>query len=40
MFAAYEAPNYFAAKSSATFDEVVARANGERSSLLQLLGRL
>jgi FkbM family methyltransferase len=40
LFAAYEAPNYFAAKSSATFDEVVARANGERSSLLQLLGRL
>jgi FkbM family methyltransferase len=39
LFAAYEAPNYFAAKDEAVFDEVLARANRGRSSLLRLLGR-
>jgi FkbM family methyltransferase len=40
IFAEYEAPNYFAAKQEAVFDDVLARANGGRSPLLRLLGRL
>jgi len=40
LFAAYEAPNYFAAKDEATFDQVLRRANGGRPRLLRLLGRL
>jgi FkbM family methyltransferase len=39
-FADYEAPNYFAAKSIAVFDDVVARAGAQRSSLRRLLGEL
>ena len=40
LFEAYEAPNYFAAKDDAVFEEVLARANGGRSPLLCMLGRL
>jgi FkbM family methyltransferase len=40
IFAAYEAPNYFAAKDDAVFDEVLARANSGRSPLLRVLGRI
>jgi FkbM family methyltransferase len=40
LFATYEAPNYFAAKDEAVFDQVLARANSGRSPFLRLLGRL
>jgi len=40
LFASYEAPNYFAAKDEAVFDEVLNRANSGRSSLFRMLGRL
>ena len=40
LFAAYEAPNYFAAKDEAVFDEVLTRANSGRSPLFRMLGRL
>lgn len=40
LFAAYEAPNYFAARDPALFDDVVARANRNRSRLFRLLGRI
>jgi FkbM family methyltransferase len=40
IFDQYEAPNYFAAKDPAVFDEVVARANTRRSPLLRFLGRI
>jgi len=40
LFAAYEAPNYFAAKDEAVFDQVLTRANSGRSPLLRMLGRL
>jgi FkbM family methyltransferase len=40
LFAAYEAPNYFAAKDEAVFDQVLSRANSGRSPLLRMLGRL
>jgi FkbM family methyltransferase len=40
IFADYEAPNYFAAKSESVFDEVLARANGARSPLFRILGRI
>ncbi|HTB58381.1 MAG TPA: FkbM family methyltransferase [Polyangia bacterium] len=40
LFAAYEAPNYFAAKDESVFDQVLARANSDRSPLFRLLGRL
>ena len=40
LFAAYEAPNYFAAKDEAVFDQVLSRAHSGRSPLLRLLGRL
>jgi FkbM family methyltransferase len=41
IFAAYEPPNYFAAKDTGLFDAVVARANQRRSpSLKRLVGRL
>jgi len=40
IFAAYEAPNYFAAKDDAVFADVVARANDRRSPLLRMLGRI
>ena len=36
----YEAPNYFAAKSEAVFDDVLVRANSKRSPFLRMLGRL
>ena len=39
LFAAYEAPNYFAAKDEAVFDQVLARANSGRSPLFRMLGR-
>ncbi len=38
--AAYEAPNYFAAKDPATFEALIGRANERRSASLRLLGRL
>jgi FkbM family methyltransferase len=40
LFAAYEAPNYFAAKDEAVFDQVLTRANSTRSPLFRMLGRL
>jgi FkbM family methyltransferase len=40
IFDLYEAPNYFAAKTTATFDEALQRANSTRSPLLRLLGRI
>jgi FkbM family methyltransferase len=40
IFAAYEAPNYFAAKDESLFAGVLARANTGRSPLLRMLGRL
>jgi len=40
LFAAYEAPNYFAAKDEAVFDQVLTRANSGRSPLFRMLGRL
>jgi len=40
LFAAYEAPNYFAAKDEAIFDQVLRRANSSRPRLLRMLGRL
>ncbi len=40
LFAAYEAPNYFAAKDEAVFEQVLTRANSGRSALLRMLGRL
>jgi FkbM family methyltransferase len=40
LFASYEAPNYFAAKDEAVFDQVLTRANSSRSRLFRLLGRL
>lgn len=39
LFADYEAPNYFAAKDPAIFDEAVARARTLRPPLARLLGR-
>jgi FkbM family methyltransferase len=40
IFRDYEAPNYFAAKDEALFDAVIARANGARSPVMRLLGRI
>ena len=40
LFAAYEAPNYFAAKDEAVFDQVLTHANSGRSPFLRMLGRL
>jgi FkbM family methyltransferase len=40
LFESYEAPNYFAAKADAVFDEALSRANAMRSPLLQLIGRI
>jgi FkbM family methyltransferase len=40
IFDLYEAPNFFAAKDPALFEEVVARANADRSPLLRFLGRI
>ena len=40
LFAAYEAPNYFAAKDEAVFEQVLTRANSGRSPLFRMLGRL
>jgi FkbM family methyltransferase len=40
IFKDYEAPNYFAAKDEALFQTVVARANGARSAVMRLLGRI
>jgi FkbM family methyltransferase len=40
IFAAYEAPNYVAAKSEAVFDEVLHAANAGRSALLRMIGRI
>jgi FkbM family methyltransferase len=40
IFAAYEAPNYVAAKDDAVFEELLARANAARSPLLRMLGRI
>lgn len=40
LFAAYEAPNYFAAKDEAIFEQVLRRANTSRPRLLRMLGRL
>jgi FkbM family methyltransferase len=40
LFASYEAPNYFAAKDEAVFDQVLTRANSGRSRLFRMLGRL
>jgi FkbM family methyltransferase len=40
LFAAYEAPNYFAAKDEALFARLLASANDRRSPLLRMLGRL
>jgi FkbM family methyltransferase len=40
IFAAYEAPNYVAAKDDSVFEEVLTRANTGRSPLLRLLGRI
>jgi FkbM family methyltransferase len=40
LFASYEAPNYFAAKDEAVFDQILTRANSGRSRLFRMLGRL
>ena len=40
LFAAYEAPNYFAAKDEAVFERVLTRANSGRSPLFRMLGRI
>jgi hypothetical protein len=40
IFDLYEAPNFFAAKDPSLFEEVVARANADRSPLLRFLGRI
>jgi len=40
LFAAYEAPNYFAAKDDSLFDRVLARANANRPLQLRMLGRV
>jgi len=40
LFATYEAPNYFAAKSEEVFEQALLRANTARSPLLRLLGRV
>jgi FkbM family methyltransferase len=40
LFDDYEAPNFLAAKSDATFEHALARANSGRSPLLRLFGRL
>jgi FkbM family methyltransferase len=40
LFAAYEAPNYFAAKSDDIFGHVLKRANVTRPAALRLIGRL
>jgi FkbM family methyltransferase len=40
LFAAYEAPNYLAAKSDEVFERALVRANAARSPLLRLLGRV
>jgi FkbM family methyltransferase len=40
LFASYEAPNYFAAKTDAVFERALARANRARSPFLRMLGRV
>jgi FkbM family methyltransferase len=40
IFDAYEAPNYFAVKDPARFDEIVKHANARRRSAFNLLGRV
>jgi len=40
LFAAYEAPNYFALKDAARFEEVLRRANANRPAVFEWLGGL
>ena len=40
LFEDYEAPNYFAAKDSSIFTDILSRANAARSTALRFLGRL
>jgi FkbM family methyltransferase len=40
LFSDYEAPNYFASKDPAQFDQILSHANSRRSPLLRMLGRL